>query len=80
MDYRRPLPVFSGIYRPLLTRRFIVTTVGGFFPVIQKLPDGRLGVVARGGDFHVGERGTLVFVTSSDGGESWSHASGDGRV
>ena len=74
MDYRRPLPVFSGIYRPLPTRRFIVTTLGGLFPVIQKLPDGRLGVVARGGDFHVGERGTLVFVTSADGGESWSHA------
>ena len=73
MYYRQPLPVFSGIYRPLSTRRFIVMTAGGLFPVMQKLPDGRLGVVARGGDYHIGERGTLVFVTSPDGGESWSH-------
>jgi len=73
MDYKRELPIFSGVYSPMQVRRFIVETLGGFFPVMQKLPDGRLGIVARGGDFHVGERGTLIFLTSSDGGESWSH-------
>lgn len=73
MDYRRPMPIFSGVYRPLPISRHMVMTMAGFFPVLQKLPDGRLGVVARGGDYHIGERGTLVFATSSDGGESWSH-------
>jgi len=74
MDYKRELTIFSGVYSPMQVRRFVVMTLGGFFPVMQKLPDGRIGIVARGGDFHVGERGTLVFLTSSDGGESWSHA------
>ena len=74
MYYRRELPVSSGVYHPLETRRYVMMTMGGFWPVIQKLPDGRLGVVTRDGDFHIGERGRLVFVTSPDGGESWSHA------
>ena len=73
MDYRRPMAIFSGVYRPLPISRYMVMSSSGFFPVIQKLPDGRLGVVARGGDYHIGERGILVFATSSDGGESWSH-------
>ena len=75
MYYRRPLPVASSVYRPLDVSRYVVTTAGGFWPVIQSLPDGRLGVVTRDGDFHIGERGRLVFVTSPDGGESWSHDS-----
>ena len=75
MYYRRELPVSSGVYRPLATRRYVMMTMGGFWPVLQALPDGRLGVVTRDGDFHIGERGRLVWVTSPDGGESWSHAS-----
>ena len=75
MYYRRILPVSSGVYRPLEVHRYVMTTMGGFWPVIQKLPNGNLGVVTRDGDFHIGERGRLVFVTSPDGGESWSHAS-----
>ncbi len=74
MYYKRPLPVTSGVYRPLATRRYYMMTMGGFWPVIQKLPGGSLGVVIRDGDFHIGERGRLVFLTSPDGGESWSHA------
>ena len=74
MYYRRQLPIMSAVYRPLATRRFVVTTMGGYWPVLQKLPNGYLGVVTRDGDFHAGERGRLVFVTSPDGGESWSHA------
>ena len=74
MYYRRPLHNFSGVYRPLPTQRFIVMTMGGYWPVIQKLHNGHLGVVTRDGDFHVGERGRLVFVHSPDGGESWSHS------
>ena len=75
MHFKKTLPVSSGIYKPLDVRRFVMMTMGGYWPVIQALPNGNLGVVTRDGDFHIGERGRLVFVTSSDGGESWSHAS-----
>jgi|MDTC01.3.fsa_nt_gb hypothetical protein len=81
MYYRRPLHNLSGVYRPLPTQRFLMMTMGGFWPVIQNLHNGHLGVVTRDGDFHIGERGRLVFVYSPDGGESWSHAaviSGEG--
>ena len=74
MYYRRQLPIMSGVYRPLETRRFVMTTMGGYWPVIDKLTNGHLGVVTRDGDFHVGQRGRLTFLTSPDGGESWSHA------
>ena len=74
MYYKRELPIMSGVLRPLKTRRFIMMAMGGYWPVIQKLHNGHLGVVTRDADFHIGERGRLVFVTSPDGGESWSHA------
>ena len=74
MYFRHPLPISSSVYHPLPVQRYIMMTMGGFWPVIQQLPNGHLGVVARDGDFHMGERGRLVFVTSPDGGESWSHA------
>jgi Neuraminidase (sialidase) len=74
MYYRRELPIASGVYRPLETRRFVMMTMGGYWPVLQKLPNGHLGVVTRDGGFHIGERGRVVFVTSPDGGESWSHS------
>ena len=72
MYYKRALPVASGVYRPLETRRYLMMSLGGYWPVIQKLPNGHLGVVTRDGDVHVGERSRVVFVTSPDGGESWS--------
>jgi len=50
MYYRRPVHGFSGLYRALSTRRFILTTMGGYWPVIQQLPDGHPGVVTRDGD------------------------------
>ncbi|MBN2560266.1 MAG: exo-alpha-sialidase [Phycisphaerae bacterium] len=49
-----------------------VVTGQGFFPVICKLKDGRLGVVLRGGAPHVGISGRLDFVASADGGRTWS--------
>ena len=73
--YKRELPIMSGVYRPIETRRFVMTTMGGYWPVIDKLSNGHLAVVTRDADFHVGQRGRLTFVTSPDGGESWSHAS-----
>lgn len=74
MYYRRPIHSLSGVYRPLPTQRFVMMTMGGFWPVIQNMHNGNLGVVTRDGDFHIGERGRLVFVHSPDGGQSWSHA------
>ena len=74
MYYRRPLHNLGGVYRPLPTQRFVMMTMGGYWPVIQKLHNGHLGVVTRDSDFHIGERGRLVFVHSPDGGESWSHS------
>ena len=64
MYYRRPLHNLSGILRPLPTERYVMMTMGGYWPVIQKLHNGHLGVVTRDSDFHVGERGRLIFVHS----------------
>ena len=55
-------------------KRYMIATLGGYFPVLQKLRDGSIGAVVEAGDFHVGERGRLDFVRSLDGGESWSAA------
>ena len=74
MYFRRPLHNLSGILRPLPTQRYMMMTMGGYWPVIDKLQNGHLGVVTRDSDFHVGERGRLIFVHSPDGGESWSHS------
>ena len=75
MVYKRSLPVCSGILRPLSASRYLVMTTGGYWPAVQRLPNSHIGVVTRDGDVHMGQRGRLVFVTSPDGGESWSHAS-----
>ena len=64
MYYRRELPIMSAVYRPLEARRFVMMTMGGYWPVIDKLQNGHLGVVTRDGDFHGGERGRVVFVAS----------------
>ena len=52
-------------------KRYMIATLGGYFPVLQKLRDGSVGAVVEAGDFHIGERGRLDFVRSLDGGESW---------
>ena len=52
----------------------MIATLGGYFPVLQKLKDGSIGAVVEAGDFHIGERGRLDFVRSTDGGESWGAA------
>lgn len=45
---------------------------GGYFPVLTKLADGRLGAVVRGGAPHIGIKGRLDWITSEDGGRTWS--------
>src|SRR4029077_18982211 len=44
----------------------------GYFPVMQRLNDGRLAVVLRGGAPHLGVAGRLDIVFSNDQGGSWS--------
>ncbi len=44
----------------------------GYFPVMIRLQDGRLGAVIRAGARHVGIKGRLAWITSSDGGRTWS--------
>ncbi len=61
------------IHRERPSKRFVVMTLGGYWPRLLKLQDGRLMVVAREGDLHLGQRGRLVCCFSPDGGESWSH-------
>lgn len=73
MDYyRRSIDSCIEIYRARPSQRFIMCTLAGYFPVLQRLPEGTLAAIVRGGDLHVGERGCLGIVTSHDGGESWS--------
>jgi hypothetical protein len=52
--------------------RVVAVRGGGYFPVLIKLQDGRLGAVIRGGDAHVGIKGRLDWIESSDGGRTWS--------
>ena len=74
MDYfQRAADSQIEIYRARPSRQFIMCTLAGYFPVLQRLADGTLAAIVRDGDLHVGERGTLGIVTSIDGGESWSH-------
>jgi hypothetical protein len=74
MDYyRRKADSQIEIYRTRPCKRFIICTMAGYFPVLQKLANGTLAAIVRGGDLHVGERGWLGITTSIDGGESWSH-------
>ncbi len=51
--------------------RYLACAHGGYHPIMQLLPNGSLAVVARGGDFWVGERGRIEWMVSNDGGESW---------
>jgi hypothetical protein len=44
----------------------------GYFPVAQRLRDGSIGVVLRGGAPHVGLGGRLDYVFSRDEGRTWS--------
>ena len=64
-------PVMVGRERKV--ERFVITSLGGYFPVLAQDSNGTLAVIARDGDIHVGQRGRLGLTISLDGGESWSH-------
>jgi BNR repeat-like domain len=52
--------------------RTLVVSDQGYFPVAQRLADGRIAVVLRGGAPHVGIGGRLDIVFSSDEGKTWT--------
>lgn len=58
--------------QPEGVRRVSVVSGGGYFPVLIRLKNGQLMAVLRGGAPHIGVKGRLDIVTSSDDGKSWS--------
>jgi hypothetical protein len=52
--------------------RIVAVQGGGYFPVLIRLKDGRLGAVVRGGAGHLGIQGRLDWISSADGGKTWS--------
>jgi hypothetical protein len=60
--------------RPQLesAERIVAVRGGGYFPVLIKLQDGSLGAVVRGGAPHIGVKGRLDWIRSTDGGKTWS--------
>lgn len=58
--------------RQIEAERIPVFTDGGLFPVACRLANGDVLVVGRGGASHVGLRGRLDVVHSTDGGRTWS--------
>jgi len=53
-------------------KRYLITPMGGYFPVLAKLSNGDLAVVLRMGDYHIGQRGRIEMATSRDGGRTWT--------
>lgn len=52
--------------------RSLVVQGQGYFPVALRLQDGRIAVVLRGGAGHLGIKGRLDMVFSSDDGRTWT--------
>jgi len=52
--------------------RSLVVAGQGYFPVALRLADGRIAVVLRGGAGHLGIKGRLDMVFSSDDGRTWT--------
>jgi hypothetical protein len=71
-QFKWQVATLMATYAPRTVQRCLVTTLGGYFPVAALAPNGDLCTIVRGGDYHVGPRGWLDLVRSSDGGHSWS--------
>ena len=64
---------FSIIYgQRIPAERVDVVRNGGYFPVLIQLDNKELVAALRGGDMHVGVRGRLDWVRSTDGGKTWT--------
>ena len=59
-------------FPPPQAEQRLVVSGQGFFPVALRLHDGRIAVVLRGGADHVGIKGRLDIVFSSDEGKTWT--------
>ncbi|MEK7396336.1 MAG: exo-alpha-sialidase, partial [Candidatus Poribacteria bacterium] len=57
------------------SERVVAVKGGGYFPVLIKLNDGTIGAVVRGGAPHIGIKGRLDWISSDDGGKTWSEPS-----
>jgi hypothetical protein len=58
--------------KPAGWTRSLVVKDQGYFPVALRLQDGRIAAVLRGGAGHLGIKGRLDMVFSSDDGRSWT--------
>jgi len=58
--------------KQLSAERFTVVEHGGYFPVLIELDNHDLFAVVRGGDRHIGVKGRLDYVRSTDGGRTWT--------
>lgn len=66
-----PLVTNAETASPVVTRE-AATTNQGYFPVAHRLKDGRIAVIMRGGAEHLGLKGRLDMIFSSDDGRTWS--------
>jgi len=57
---------------PQSLERSLVISGQGYFPVALRLHDGRIAIVLRGGAGHLGIKGRLDMVFSSDEGKTWT--------
>ena len=72
MTYRWEVESTIEVGRSRPAKRYMVATLGGYFPVLAKLGGNSLAAVHRTGDLHNGARGRLEMTFSHDGGESWT--------
>ena len=62
--------VFYG--KQIDAQRYTAVERGGYFPVLTELDNKDLVAVVRGGDRHMGVKGRLDWVRSTDGGKTWT--------
>ncbi len=62
------------VTRKVESERIDVVNGGGYFPVLIRLDNGELGAALRGGATHVGPKGRLDWVRSTDGGRTWTRS------
>jgi hypothetical protein len=67
----KPAPA-SGEAPVIAAERRVAVSGQGYFPVAQRLHDGRIAVVLRGGGPHLSIKGRLDMIFSSDEGQTWS--------
>ncbi|MDR3676374.1 MAG: sialidase family protein [Acidobacteriota bacterium] len=58
--------------KQISAQRYTAVEGGGYFPVLTELDNKDLVAVVRGGDRHMGVKGRLDWVRSTDGGKTWT--------